>query len=254
MMKLTALIVAHNEQAHLAACLDTLLFADEIVVVLDKCTDGSKEIAARYTKNLIEGSWDLEGPRRHAGIAACQGEWILEVDADERITPALAAEIKQTIANPSGDYYLIPVDNYIGQRLVRHGWGGSFGTSAVRRLWKKGHKHWGNERVHPKVTFTGKEGVALKNPLIHYVDDTISDLWLRLDRYSTARARDLREGWKRGQKKESLARNIRRLFSRFIKCYCMRQGYREGGYGLLIALCAGLFPLLSYLKANLENE
>ena len=81
---LSALVVAHNEQAQLADCLETLRFADEIVVVLDRCTDGSRDIAARFTNRLLEGDWPVEGDRRNDGIAACTGPWVLEIDADER--------------------------------------------------------------------------------------------------------------------------------------------------------------------------
>jgi hypothetical protein len=90
----------------------------------------------------------------------------------------------------------------------------------------------------------------LQNRIEHHVDRNISDMIRRLDSYSTARAKDLRESGEIG----SLAANIRRLFSRFFKCYVMRKGYREGGYGLLIAIFAGLYPLLSYLKARLEKD
>ena len=72
-MKLSALVVVHNEQERLADCLEKLAFADELVVVLDKCTDASGDIARRFTDRLLEGSWDLEGPRRNAGIAFCRG-------------------------------------------------------------------------------------------------------------------------------------------------------------------------------------
>ena len=89
-------------------------------------------------------------------------------------------------------------------------------------------------------------------PIEHYVDRNISDMLQRLDRYSSARARDLRET--DGLAAESLARNVRRIFSRFYKCYVARKGYREGGYGFLNALCAGLYPVLSYLKATLEDD
>jgi len=246
---LTALVVAHNEQDHLADCLDTLTFADEIVVVLDKCTDGSKAIAARYTDKLIEGSWDIEGPRRHAGIDVCSGDWILEVDADERVSPELAAEMREKITTAPFGHFLIPYDNYVGDRLVRYGWGASWGVSATVRLYSRGGKIWGEQRIHPGVELKG-ERMWLENRMIHYVDRDISDMIQRLDRYSTARANDLRASGKIG----SLANNIRRLFSRFFKCYIGRKGYREGLYGFLIALMAGLFPLLSYIKAKLEDE
>lgn len=75
-MKLSALVVVHNEEARLAACLDRLAFADELVVVLDRCTDQSREIALAHKARLVEGGWELEGPRRNAGIDACTGDWI----------------------------------------------------------------------------------------------------------------------------------------------------------------------------------
>ena len=249
MTTLTALVVAHNEEENLDACLAALAFADELVVVLDKCTDGSKTIAAKYTDKLIEGSWDIEGPRRHAGLDACQGDWILEVDADERVTAALAAEIRAAIQDAPYGHFLIPYDNYVGDTLVRYGWGASWGVSATVRLFSKGAKVWGQQRIHPGVELKG-ERMWLKNRMVHLVDKDISDMIQRLDRYSTARARDLRASGNIG----SLANNLRRLFSRFFKCYIGRKGYKEGGYGFLIALMAGLFPLLSHLKARLEDQ
>jgi len=90
----------------------------------------------------------------------------------------------------------------------------------------------------------------LQNRLEHYVDRNISDMIRRLDSYSTARARDLRDSGKIG----TLASNARRFFSRFFKCYVRRKGYKEGGYGFLIALFAGLFPLLSHIKAAEESD
>jgi glycosyltransferase involved in cell wall biosynthesis len=246
--RLSALVVAHNEADQLAACLDRLGFADEIVVVLDRCTDESGAIAARFTTHLIEGAWEIEGSRRNAGIEACGGDWIFEVDADERVSDALAEEIRQVIARARHGYFLVPYNNYIGDRLVRHGWGGSWGVSATVRLFSKGAKRWGDQRIHPTIALSG-ERRWLTAPMEHYVDRDISDMIHRLDRYSTMRARDLRDSGDIG----SLANNLRRLLSRFFKCYVMRQGYREGGYGVLIALFAGLYPLLSYLKARYED-
>ena len=128
-LQLSALVVAHNEEAQLAARLECLSFADETVVVLDKCTDDSKTVAMDYTDRLIEGSWERDGERRNAGIEACLGAWIFEIDADERVPDALAGEIRAVIESPDGDIFNIPVDNYVGDRLVRHGWGGLFGKN-----------------------------------------------------------------------------------------------------------------------------
>ncbi len=246
--RLSALVVVRDEQAQLAECLETVRFADERVVVLDRCRDRSKEIAERFGATLVEGAWELEGPRRNTGIAACKGDWILEVDADERVSPALADEIGARIRNAEPGYFLIPFDNYVGERLVRHGWGGSWGVRSTARLFAQGCKHWGAQRIHPKVTLTGTRR-RLKTAMIHHVDRNVSDMIKRLDRYTTMRARDLRASGDIG----GLASNLRRLFSRFFKCFVLRHGYREGVYGLLIALFAGLYPLLSYLKARIDE-
>ncbi len=246
MTAVSALVVAHDEAARLAACLEKLAFADEIVVVLDRCTDGSEAVARRYTDRILAGAWPIEGERRNGGIAACRGPWILEVDADEHVGPELAAEIRQVVATSAFDWHLIPVDNWIGATRVRHGWSGSFGKAAYGGLFRKGAKIWGNQRVHPRLTWTGREGPRLAARLDHYVDRDISDVIQRLDRYTTQRARDLVDSGRIG----SLPANCRRLLTRAFDSYVRQGGWREGGYGVLLALCAGLYPLLSHLKAR----
>jgi glycosyltransferase involved in cell wall biosynthesis len=246
--QLSALVVVHDEEDQLAECLASLGFADEIVVVLDRCRDRSREIALDFGGRLVEGAWEREGPRRHAGIDACSGDWILEIDADERVTPELAAEIRRVVDTSSAAWHLIPVDNYIGSRLVRWGWGASFGRSAHAALFRKGAKRWGDQRIHPRVSLSGSQGARLSARLLHYVDRDVSEMLRRLDRYTSARAEDLRESGDIG----SFGRNLRRIVSRFYKCYIGRRGYREGAYGFLIALCAALYPILSYLKARLD--
>lgn len=252
--RLSALVVVHNEEDALDDCLAALRFADEIVVVLDRCTDRSEEIARAHDATIEAGSWEIEGARRNRGIDLCSGDWILEVDADERVTPALAEEVRATIAEAPYGHFLIPFHNYIGDRLVQFGWGAAWGVSATVRLFAKDAvrgpaKHWGDQRIHPAVELKGAAG-TLHAPMVHHVDRNISDMIRRLDRYTDARARDLRESGDIG----SFGRNVRRIFSRFWKCYVARRGYREGQYGFLIALMAGLYPIVSYLKAHLEDE
>jgi glycosyltransferase involved in cell wall biosynthesis len=249
--RISALVVARNEEARLPACLASLAGADEIVVVLDRSTDASAEIARAHGARLLEGGWELEGERRNAGIAACTGDWIFEVDADERVPPELWAEIRRVVAASPHAFHRVRIDNYVGDRLIIHGWGGSFGTTLKPVLFRCGAKHWRGQRVHPGLDWMGTEGERITaHGIRHEVDRDISDMLRRLDRYSSAKAADLLDQGKIG----SLPDNLRRCVSRWIKCYVGRKGYREGGWGVLIALCAGLFPLLSHLKARLEPE
>jgi len=253
--EISAVLCIRNEEEQLRNCLSTLGFASEIIVVLDRSSDSSKTIAQGFEARIVEGAFEREGDRRHAGIDAAQGPWIFEIDADERVTPELAAEILRTVAVSDADRHLVPVDNYIGERLVRYGWGGAFGKGAYAGLFRKGTKHWGGQRVHPRLHVVGISGKRLQSPLKHYVDRDIEDMVSRLNRYSTLRAEDLREKWRlSGKVDETLRRNVARIFSRFYKCYWLRKGYREGSWGFLIATMAGLYPLLSYLKATLQDD
>jgi glycosyltransferase involved in cell wall biosynthesis len=247
-VKLSALVCAHNEEQRLAACLQRLRFADEVVVVLDRCTDRSAEIARLHADRVVTGTFPLEGPRRAAGVEACTGDWILEIDADEVVSAALAEEVRHmTRSAITAAHFLIPIDNYVGDRLIRHGWGGSFGTSAVARLYRRGCKRWNAQRVHPGVVLEGSSGGRLLNPIIHHVDDDVSDMLRRLDRYTDLRARDLIDEGRVGSLGGAALRGLRR----FWKCYVRRKGYREGRWGVLIAVMAGLFAFLSVLRAQL---
>ena len=248
-VRLSCLVVARNEEVQLPGCLQRLGFAHEIVVVLDPTGDGSRAIAEAHGAVVVEGAWELEGPRRNAGIAACTGDWILEVDADERVPAELADEVRRTVATAPAGWFLVPFDNYVGDRLVRHGWGASWGVNAAPRLFARGCKRWGDQRVHPALDLKGPSG-RLAGRIVHHVDTDVSDMLRRLDRYTSLRAADLRDSGRIG----GLASNLRRMVSRFLKCYVVRQGWREGALGFLIALMAGLYPLISHLKARLEKD
>jgi len=240
---LSALVVARNEAAQLAACLDHLRFADEVVVLLDRSIDGSATIARDAGAKVIEGAWDLEGPRRNAGYEACAGPWILEVDADERVTPELSAEIVAALAAPKVDYFLVPMANHIGSRLVRYGWGAYNGVAAKPVLFRKGTKRVLGGRVHPKIELHGKSR-TLENPMLHFVDRDFSDLFARLNRYTDLAALDARDAGR----KPNVAHAFRRFWSRGWKSYIARRGYREGAYGIALALFSALYPLLIDLK------
>ncbi len=222
------------------------------MVVLDKCTDGSRDIAAKYADVILEGSWDIEGDRRNLGIRACSGDWILEADADEWVSEELAQEIRSRINEDQFDIFTIPVRNFIGKRYVKYGWGGgSFGKLAYDGLFRKGAKWWGNSRVHPHLTINGQTGGNLRNPVDHYVDRDVSDMIRRLDSYTNWRSRDLID---RGETRTSLATMFRKFLSRFWKIYIHRNAYKEKELGIMIALCGALYPLIAHIKAVEELE
>lgn len=246
-MKISAVIVAHNEEKMLEECLKSLDFVDEIVVVLDKCSDKSEEIAKKYTKNIILGSWSLEGARRNVAIGAATHEWILEIDADERISKDLASEIKQAInaSEPCGFY--IPIANYIGKRWVKYGWLRTLCVLRRQTLAYRGLKKYDEDKeVHP--TFLGNFTIkSLQNPIIHLVDENIADLIARFNRYTSWKAKDMIA---KNKIKGGFFYLLIAFKMRFFKSYVIKKGYKERGFGLLIAILAGLYPVISYFKAK----
>ncbi len=246
---LSALVVARNEEGQLAACLERLAFADEIVVLLDRSSDASAAIARRCGARVVEGGWEQEGPRRTAAVAACRCDWVLEVDADERVTPGLAREIRAILPGAQAEYFLIPIANHVGGRLIRHGWGAYNGVAMKAVLYRRGAKSWGPGRVHPPVQLAGRRG-ALTEPIDHYVDRDLSDMFRRLNRYSDLAALDALDAGQRPR----LGPALRRIWSRGWKSYVARRGYREGAYGIALALFSALYPLLICLKVATHAE
>ena len=217
--------------------------------MLDRCGDRSREIARGFTDRLVEGAWEREGPRRHAGIDACRGDWILEIDADERVTPELAEEIRQVVAGLAGRLAPGP-----GRQLYRRS-AGALGLGRLlrpvgpcRRCSAGAPSNGATSACIRRCRCPACKAPHCPRASVHYVDRDISDMLRRLDRYTSARAQDLRDSGDIG----SYGHNLRRIPSRFWKCYVGRRGYREGPYGFLIALCAALYPILSYLKARLD--
>ena len=121
MTTLSVLIVIKNEEKQIEECLSSVNFADEIIVILDKCTDNSERIVKRFTKNIYIGNWNLEGERRNFGLSKCTKDWVLEIDADERVPDALKKEIDKTIKNSKCDWHKIMVKNFLGKKNLAQG-------------------------------------------------------------------------------------------------------------------------------------
>lgn len=247
MSKISAVIVAHNEEKKIVDCLRSLDFVDEIVVVLDKCSDKTKEIVLQFGCKIIEGSWNLEGARRNVAVNAAGNPWVLEIDADERISSELKNEILANVKSDKPQAFIAPIHNYIGKRFVKFGWLRTLCVLQRQTMHFRGCKIYDEDKeVHPTATLKC-EVVKLQNPIIHLVDDNIADLIARFNRYTNWKANDMIA------KKKVKGGFLSSVFSakvRFFKSYFVKQGFREGLLGILISLLAALYPLVSYLKAR----
>ncbi|MBF0560766.1 MAG: glycosyltransferase family 2 protein [Alphaproteobacteria bacterium] len=243
--RLSVLIVARNEETRLEDCLTSASFADEVVVVLDRSTDRSRDIAIRLGGKAIDGEWQNEGNRRNFAIAQCNGDWILELDADERISSELRQELSELLSDEvlTPGRYVIPFHNHFCGIGVRRGWGAYNGVAAKACLFARGMKVWGDGEVHPPIKLSGEKRY-LTGHIDHFVDDDIHSMVLRLNWYSTGAAKN-----SLAQRKiPTLTGTIRRSFSRFLRSYLIKKGCLEGWRGLALALFSGLYPLLTYIK------
>ena len=247
MSKISAVIVAHNEEKKIEACLKSLNFVDEIVVVLDKCTDGTKEIVQKYTNKIVEGSWNIEGARRNVAVNSASGDWILEIDADERISKELSEEILQVTKNLEPCAFIAPIANYIGTRYVKYGWLRTLGVLERQTMHYQGLKNYHEDKeIHPTADLKA-EIKYLKNPITHLVDDDISDLLARFNRYTTWRSKDIISS---NAVEEGFIKKIATFKLRFFKSFIVKKGYKEGWLGFLLAILAATYPIVSYLKAK----
>jgi glycosyltransferase involved in cell wall biosynthesis len=246
-VRLSALVCVQAQDPQFAECLRALGFCDEIVVVADRCADRTLEIARRAGARTIAGVFPFEDQRREAGVAACKGDWILEIEPDERVDSALAWEIRARLKlGAAGDYFELPVDNYLGGRLVRQGWTGNLGESAAVRLYRPGAKAWRRRRRDAGHVARGRASGALKGAIRRTAGRDVSDLVERFNRLTALRAEDLADG----PDPVGLAPALLAGLGGFCSSYVVRRGWREGGLGLGLAFLSGLYPVVSHLKAR----
>ncbi|MDZ4376244.1 MAG: glycosyltransferase family 2 protein [Phenylobacterium sp.] len=236
-----------NQDAALAACLKKLSFCDEVVVVADRCTDGSQDIARRHGCVVVDGIFPLESQRKSAGVQACTGDWILEVEADELIDAHLAWEIRAVLQmRPDGDYYELPIDNYLGENLVRDGWTGALSASRETRLYRRGLKSWAPGRSRASTLIEGRYGGALKGAVRRLLGQDLGGLLTRLERLTRLAAEDLADSPRRPGPFAGIAVGVATMLS----AYFGRGGWREGRIGLVTAALQGLFPLMAQVRAR----
>jgi hypothetical protein len=246
-VKLSALVCAQNDEARLADCLRGLTFCDEIVVVADRCVDRTAEIARQFGARVIDGIFPLESQRKAVGVASCLGEWVLEVEPDEQVDAKLAYEIRAAIhGRPGGDWFDVPLANFVGETLVRRGWGAGLGDVMAPRLFRRSVKRWKAGRVAAPVILDGRYAGEIETPISRWADPDVGHMLGRLNRQTALKALDLADAGQGGRLIGDMGRGLRQVWT----CYVLRQGMREGELGLLISLMAGLDAVLSGIRAR----
>jgi glycosyltransferase involved in cell wall biosynthesis len=237
---LTVVIIAKNEEANIEEGLKSVYgWADEIIVVDDLSTDKTVEISKKYAK-VITRKMVNEGVHRNWAYLQARNNWVLSLDADEKLTPELQEEIGREIGYTTHAAFDIPLKTYIGNYWVKHG--GWYPASKVRLFLKNKFKYE-EVQVHPRVFIDGSCG-HLKRDIIHKGYPDFEHLLASLNRQTTLEA----QKWFDTKRKFTFWLMLWRAIDRFFRKYVRKAAWKDGLYGFMIAYCDSLYQFLSYVK------
>jgi glycosyltransferase involved in cell wall biosynthesis len=246
MPRLSSITITGNEAANIADCLDSLQFCDERVVVDGGSKDNTVELAKQHGATVYFHQWTDHGTQKNLALSHAAGDWVLLLDADERVTPALAAQIIAAMENPIADGYEVPrLSTFCGREMWHSGWYPDY----VLRLFRRHKGKFSDDLVHTRVICSGTV-VRLTEPLRHYPVETIESALSRMDRYSTAGAEMIVASGRR----VNFLTGIGHGLYTFIKTYILQAGFLDGREGLLLAVANAEGTFYKYMKAWLAGR
>jgi glycosyltransferase involved in cell wall biosynthesis len=239
--KLSAIVITRNEAANIGPCLDSLAFCDERIVVDSASDDGTAELARAKDAQVTQHAWHGFGAQKNFALSMAQGEWVLSIDADERVSPGLAAQIALAVARNDADGYEMPRSSSFCGRVMRHsGWSPDY----VLRLFRRDKARFSDDLVHERVVCAGRIA-RLSEPLIHHPVRRLEDAVSRMDRYSTAGAQMLLAS---GRRVFFISGIVRGIWA-FLRAYVLRAGFLDGAEGFLLAVANAEGTYYRYMKA-----
>ena len=245
--RLSAAIITLNEERNLPDCLASVGFADEIVVVDGGSRDRTRDIARGVGARVIESTdWAGFGVQKNRAIDACTGDWILSIDADERVPEKLREEILAAIRSPAFDVYEMPRSSYYCGRFMRYsGWW----PDHVRRVFRRGAARFSPARVHESLV-TDRAVGRLQNPIEHWSFRTMEQVLDKVNHYSSLSAPAVVE---RGRR-PTLATALMHGAAAFFRTYVLKRGFLDGAHGLMLAISNAEGSYYRYVKAMLLPE
>lgn len=241
MTKLTVTVIACNEEAHIGPALESVAWADEIIVIDSNSSDGTVANARRYTPRVEVREWPGYGAQKNYAADQASHDWILSIDADERVTPLLAEEIRALMhRGPAVPGYRIPrVSHYLGQWIRSTDWYPDFHL----RLYDRRAARWSERTVHESVVLRGPS-LRLEHELLHYPYRDISEHLAKMDRYTTLIA----EQWRTEGRRASASGALIYPPLAFLRNFLLRQGFRDGRAGFFVSALNSYYVFLKYAK------
>lgn len=242
MEKLSVIVITHNEADNIGRCLESVKWADEIIVVDSFSTDSTVEIARKYTDRVFQIQWEGYGGQKNYAVSKAAHQWILSLDADEKATLGLSQEIMALFQSgePSLAAYEIPRKAFFGDTWVRHG---GWYPDYVVRLFRKDEAKFNERLVHEAVQVSQPTG-RLQHCIEHYTYRSVSDFVQRADRYSTLSAE---EYYQEGRQVGWMETVFRGLFT-FIQMFFVKRGFWDGSLGFQLAILYSYYTVLKYMK------
>lgn len=247
MPKLSVILITKNEAANIRACLESVAWAGEIIVVDSASTDDTVAICKELGAQVHEHDWPGFGIQKNRALGYATQDWVLSLDADERVTPELRAEIETVLRGEhTSDAYFVPrLSNYCGRFMRHSGWY----PDLLPRLFKRGKARFSDDLVHERLIIEGETG-ELRGLLLHYAFDDLEEVLHKVNQYSTAGALMMRQ---RGRQASLTAAVLRGLWS-FVRTYVLRGGFLDGREGFMLAVSNAEGTYYRYLKLMLLNK
>jgi glycosyltransferase involved in cell wall biosynthesis len=240
MKRLSIIIVARNEALNIVDCVRSARFADEVIVLDSGSTDGTADLARAEGATVAVTDWPGYGPQNNRGIDCAAGDWFFSLDADERITPELAVEIRAAIERDDVNGYRVPRTSMYCGRFMKHG---GWSPDYTWRLARRGSARFTEHFLHAHLQVEGPTG-TLREPIVHYSFRSMESVLEKLNRYSTASARDMTDSHRRG----SLGRAIGHGLWAFFRTYFLRLGFLDGRWGFMLAVSNAEGTYYRYVK------
>lgn len=244
MNRLSAVVVTYNEENNIKECLTTVQFAEEVLVIDSHSSDKTAEIARDFKAKVIMTDLVYPEEKKNLGIKKAEGNWVLVVDADERVTRELRIEIEEAIKKSEySGYWIYRKNFFIGREIKFCGWN----RDRIIRLFRKEAGRYPDKRVHGNLILDGRSGV-MKGRLEHYSYRSIDDYFNKVSRYTKWSALDLTG------KKTGWHKLVVNPAARFIKMYFFRLGFLDGVTGFALCVMASFSVFTKYLRLYLQKD
>jgi glycosyltransferase involved in cell wall biosynthesis len=245
--KLSVIIISKNEATNIRACLESVTWADEIIVVDSGSSDATVEICKEFGAQVYIHDWPGFGAQKNRALSYAKNEWVFSVDADELVTPELHAEIETATNNACGNaaFRMPRLSSFCGRYMRHSGWYPDY----VTRLFHRGEAEFSDDLVHEQLVVRGAVG-TLKQHLLHNTFHDLEQLLTKINHYSTAGAQMLHEKNNTASLKKAVAHAVWAFF----RTYLLRAGFLDGREGFMVAVSTAEGTYYRYTKLMLLNK